>query len=195
MDTVEEILESLFDYYKVSNVSQLAEKMNTSQARISNWKVRNSVSAIKRQCRELNIYDEVFKSNSSIEENILEEEINNVYEIMIENTKYQLKPKIYLLFNGTINEKIYTFMSKNILLRVLEKLLKEEKTYPIKNAKSFLLEEIKNTDIKFYEKYKLEVLINIIKENLSDLECYTLIKYSEEIFNYKYKNYYFKFFG
>ncbi len=116
------------------------------------------------------------------------------YEILINNTKYQLKPKIYLLFSGTITEKIYTFISKNILIRTLEKLSNENKTHSIKNAKKFLINELERGTVKFYESQKLKVLISIIEENLSDLECYTLIKYSEEIFDYKYKNYYFKLF-
>ena len=60
VENVEDILEKLFVFYNASNVSQLSEKMNTPQTTISNWKVRNSVSAVKKKCRMLGIYNEIF---------------------------------------------------------------------------------------------------------------------------------------
>jgi len=59
------LIEKLLNFYKVSNVAELSTKINTSQKTISNWKIRNSVNAIKKKCRELDIYDEIF-SNSHI---------------------------------------------------------------------------------------------------------------------------------
>lgn len=60
VDNVEFLLEKLFNFYKVSTAAELSEKINTSQKTISNWKVRNSISAIKKKCRELGIYNEIF---------------------------------------------------------------------------------------------------------------------------------------
>ncbi len=60
VENVEKILEKLFEYYKAANAAELSERINTSQKTISNWKVRNSISAIKKKCRELGIYNEIF---------------------------------------------------------------------------------------------------------------------------------------
>lgn len=57
---INDIFEKLFAYYNVVNAVELSEKINTSQKTISNWKVRNSINAIKKKCRELEIYDEIF---------------------------------------------------------------------------------------------------------------------------------------
>lgn len=56
----EELIEKLFAYYRVSNVSELSRVIDSSQAVISNWKIRNSINAIKKKCRELGIYNEIF---------------------------------------------------------------------------------------------------------------------------------------
>lgn len=60
MSNIDLLLEKLLDYYEVSNLSELAKSLNTTPQNISKWKTRNSVSAIKKKCRELGIYDEIF---------------------------------------------------------------------------------------------------------------------------------------
>lgn len=63
MNNVIDILEKLFRHYKVRNVAELSEKIGITQATISNWKSRNSINAIKKKCRDLDIYNDIF-SNS-----------------------------------------------------------------------------------------------------------------------------------
>ena len=63
MTEVELTIEKLLRFYQVYNISDLANKMKITQATISNWKNRNSVNAIKKKCRELKIYDEIFGTN------------------------------------------------------------------------------------------------------------------------------------
>ncbi len=65
MENVENILERLYSFYNVTGASELSEKIDTTQQTISNWKKRNSVSAIKKKCRELGIYEDIF-GNSEI---------------------------------------------------------------------------------------------------------------------------------
>ena len=65
VENVEDILEKLFEYYNVGNAAELSEKIETSQKTISNWKIRNSINAIKKKCRELGIYNEIFKDIKS----------------------------------------------------------------------------------------------------------------------------------
>ena len=57
---INDIIDKLFDYFKVTSIQDLAEKMNVSQPTISKWKTRNAMSAIKKRCRELGIYNEIF---------------------------------------------------------------------------------------------------------------------------------------
>ena len=67
VENAEFLIEKLLNFYKVSNVAELSTKINTSQKTISNWKIRNSINAIKKRCRELGIYNEIFGDlNSSI---------------------------------------------------------------------------------------------------------------------------------
>lgn len=64
---INDIIDKLFDYFKVTSIQDLAEKMNVSQPTISKWKTRNAMSAIKKRCRELGIYNEIFGDlNSNI---------------------------------------------------------------------------------------------------------------------------------
>lgn len=67
VENAEFLIEKLLNFYKVSNVAELSTKINTSQKTISNWKIRNSINAIKKKCRELGIYNEIFGDlNSNI---------------------------------------------------------------------------------------------------------------------------------
>ena len=77
MEKVEDVLEILFQYYNVASVAQLSSKINTSQKTISNWKVRNSINAIKKKCRELGIYNEIFRD--------INKNINNLQGSNFEN--------------------------------------------------------------------------------------------------------------
>ena len=67
VENAEFLIDKLLNFYKVSNVAELSTKIDTSQKTISNWKIRNSINAIKKRCRELGIYNEIFGDlNSSI---------------------------------------------------------------------------------------------------------------------------------
>ena len=57
---IENIFDKLFDFYKVTSLVELSAKLNISQPALSHWKARSSVNAIKKKCRELKIYDEIF---------------------------------------------------------------------------------------------------------------------------------------
>ena len=61
------LIDKMLDYYSVVTYSELAIKINTTQQTISSWKQRNSVNAIKKKCKELGIYNEIFGDlNSNI---------------------------------------------------------------------------------------------------------------------------------
>ena len=65
MSEIEIIFEKLFDFYKVGNINSLSNALNSAPSTVSNWKQRNSISAIKKRCRELGIYNEIFGAGDS----------------------------------------------------------------------------------------------------------------------------------
>ncbi len=62
MDTAEDLIYLLFKYFKVNSNVDLAEIMRTTPQTITNWKGRNSIKAISNKCRELGIYNDIFKN-------------------------------------------------------------------------------------------------------------------------------------
>ena len=59
--------DKIFNFYNVSSIKELSEVINTGASTISNWKQRNSITALKKKCRELGIYNEIFGNlNSNI---------------------------------------------------------------------------------------------------------------------------------
>lgn len=66
---IDEIFDRLYDFYGVSTITDLAAKLKMSQPAITNWQRRNSISAIKKRCRELGIYKEIF-GNFDLNRNI-----------------------------------------------------------------------------------------------------------------------------
>ncbi len=57
---IEIIINKLINYFNVFSINELANKLDISQQAISKWKKNNSINAIKKRCRELEIYDEIF---------------------------------------------------------------------------------------------------------------------------------------
>lgn len=67
INQAELLIDKLLLHYNVSTYSDLALKLDTTQANISSWKIRNSINAIKNKCKELGIYNEIFGDlNSTI---------------------------------------------------------------------------------------------------------------------------------
>ncbi|MCG3679570.1 helix-turn-helix domain-containing protein [Aliarcobacter butzleri] len=69
MNEIELIFDKLYSYFNVATITELAQKLDMSQPAVTNWIRRNSISAIKKRCRELGIYNEIFgdlNSNTTI---------------------------------------------------------------------------------------------------------------------------------
>ncbi|MCT7468859.1 helix-turn-helix domain-containing protein [Aliarcobacter cryaerophilus] len=60
MFDAEAIIFKLLSYFQLDNNQELALKLGTTPQTISNWKTRNSISPLKKKCRELGIYNEIF---------------------------------------------------------------------------------------------------------------------------------------
>ncbi|MCG3671930.1 helix-turn-helix domain-containing protein [Aliarcobacter butzleri] len=60
---INDIFERLFNHFNTSTIRELSEKINMSESTISKWRQRESINAIKKKCRELGIYNEIFGDN------------------------------------------------------------------------------------------------------------------------------------
>ena len=73
------LIDKILDHYSVATYSELALKINTTQQTISSWKQRNSVNAIKKKCKELGIYNEIFGDlNSNINNQTIRDNHGNL---------------------------------------------------------------------------------------------------------------------
>ena len=77
MPDINKIIEKLMDFYGVSSNNALADKLNMRASSISSWKNKNSINAVKKKCRELNIYKDIFESEEILNKhNIKKAEVN-----------------------------------------------------------------------------------------------------------------------
>ncbi|MDN5045402.1 hypothetical protein O8C96_06745 [Aliarcobacter butzleri] len=60
MNEINLIFDRLFNFFNVSTITELAKKLEMSQPAVTNWQRRHSINAIKKRCRELGIYNEIF---------------------------------------------------------------------------------------------------------------------------------------
>ena len=60
VNTADYLIDLLLNHYDAYTISELAPKINTTQQTISSWKSRDAVNAIKKKCKELGIYNEIF---------------------------------------------------------------------------------------------------------------------------------------
>lgn len=160
MENVENILERLYSFYKVSGASELSEKINTTQQTISNWKKRNSISAIKKKCRELGIYNEIFKD--------FKEEI-------FKDLEYSDFDKIKTLKQQCKKYDIQTTTIKNLRLLYL---FQELEKYSNENLENKLKDILLNSNPLFNgldEKSKSIILENLEK-NIKEFEKENLIE-------------------
>ena len=125
MNEIEFYIEKLLNYFNVTTISDLAEVMEIKQSSISSWKIRNSISAIRKKCRELGIYKEIFG------------ELND-----FSNSNYNLNNHSSLIDNST-NKYISTqitnipdnlmFELNSLFSRITDENLKKEISYKIED--------------------------------------------------------------
>jgi predicted transcriptional regulator len=76
-ETAEELIKKLMVFYNVFSMHELATQIGISQPAISKWKKTNSISAIKKKCRELGIYNEIFGDINTNINNLQNSEFNS----------------------------------------------------------------------------------------------------------------------
>ena len=60
MYDTDHIFNKLFNYFEVDTIKDLSDKIDISQSTVSKWKQRSSFTGLKKKCRELGIYSEIF---------------------------------------------------------------------------------------------------------------------------------------
>src|SRR5574344_1431433 len=136
MNEIEFYIEKLLNYFNVTTISDLAEVMEIKQSSISSWKIRNSISAIRKKCRELGIYKEIFG------------ELND-----FSNSSYNIDNNSSLIDNST-NKAIYNQTTNipqnlilelsNLFLRVTNEEQKRELSYKIEDFVCELKKELRS---------------------------------------------------
>ena len=108
MNEANNAINKLFDFFETNSTSELADKIKVSQPTISKWKNRNSINAIKKKCRELGIYDEIFdNSNQQIVHNNFGQNAQNVDGDQNFNSD-STKKNYDIKFNDSIQKRLLT---------------------------------------------------------------------------------------
>lgn len=62
MNLADDIINKLFKYYDVTTIKELSPKINTPASTISDWKQRGAINPLRKKCKELEIYEEIFEN-------------------------------------------------------------------------------------------------------------------------------------
>jgi len=102
--------------------------------------------------------------------------------LFIEYIKYNLPTKIDAIKGEGIIDRLNRLIPRKIFISILEDLRNEEdiELYQRK-SKKFLIDRIKGYEAYLHEGPSKKQLVGIIEKTLSNIECYVLIKYHEEI--------------
>ncbi|MCT7547288.1 hypothetical protein N5U18_02205 [Aliarcobacter butzleri] len=108
----EDFIYKLYSFFHVNNNLDLAIKLDTTPQTISNWKSRNSINAIKKKCRELGIYpeifkDEILKSEAFVSQALKQKEENERRNSIDEDTMFHI-------------QNLFTIAKKKDLLKELK---------------------------------------------------------------------------
>lgn len=125
-------------YFNVFSMHELATKLEISQPAISKWKKNNSVIAIKKRCRELGIYDEIF---GDIDNKILEtlniEQQNEIKNSIDEDTMFHIQNLFTIAKRKNLLKELKTELSMMYL-----KYSTYDKDSKIENEKNILNDNI-----------------------------------------------------
>lgn len=139
---VNDIFERLFNYFSVSTIRELSDKINMSESTVSKWRQRESINSIKKKCRELGIYNEIFNENVNFH--------NSNNSISGQSSLIDLSDnKSISLLDNNVNNNI----PPSIIIEI-----------------NSLFERIKNRDKDFIKEvtYKIEDFISDLKKTIRD---------------------------
>lgn len=143
-ENAEKLIEKLMSFFNVFSLHELADKLGISQPAISKWKKANSIMAIKKKCRELGIYNQIFEDlNSNTIINITSE-VNQATkeknEIDIDETTLLLFKEAYQKAKDSDNIK-----GLRVYLMDFDQQIKPIDTITLNEFKNILDETLKNS--------------------------------------------------
>ncbi|MFW3399245.1 hypothetical protein [Aliarcobacter butzleri] len=142
MNEIELIFDKLYSHFNVATITELAQRLDMSQPAVTNWLRRNSISAIKKRCRELGIYNEIFGDlngtiNISLE---LNQALKDISKIDIDETTLFLFKEAYQKAKDNNNLK-----GLRVYLMDFDQEPKVVDTITLNDFKNILNETLKNT--------------------------------------------------
>jgi hypothetical protein len=125
---------------------------------------------------------EEFLETGSIRKLETEKFKNFVDPLFIEYVKFNLPSKMDKIRGEGLIMRLNRLIPNHILTTILEE-IKEDKDIELHQDKSkkFLIDRIKGYAASFEKKLSQKQLIDLIDKNFSNIECYALIKYYDEI--------------
>lgn len=192
---IHDVFDRLFDFYKINSLVELSTIFGISQPALSQWKSRNSISAVKKKCRELGIYDKIFQEkNIHNEENSQQKNINfneNYYDLENEdNDNYYIKlnrkiEEITSNLNSlTIDEKIidkptFDLFKESYFMAINSDDLKELRIHIMEYTfKYYFFNFIESKKEKKFEKFLFSLNQLVIDEKIIDKPTFDLFKES-----------------
>lgn len=122
----ETLIKKLSNYYEVTTLTELANKLKTTQSTISGWKSRNAIGSIIEKVLEIdeNALYFVFKVDSKIETTVSE-------ELLFNSIKFRISSRINEDFNNFQNELILfsEILSKIVSVYTREDLIQKIKSF------------------------------------------------------------------
>lgn len=137
----ETLIKRLSNYYEVTTLTELANKLKTTQSTISGWKSRNAIGSIIDKVLEIdeNALYFVFKVDSKIETTVSE-------ELLFNSIKFRISSRINEDFHNFQNELILfsEILSKIVSVYTREDLIQKIKSFNLHLCKKVFLEKHKN---------------------------------------------------
>lgn len=137
----ETLIKKLSNYYEVTTLTELANKLKTTQSTISGWKSRNAIGSIIEKVLEIdeNALYFVFKVDSKIETTVSE-------ELLFNSIKFRISSRINEDFHNFQNELILfgEILSKIVSVYTREDLIQKIKSFNSHLCKKVFLEKHKN---------------------------------------------------
>ena len=137
----ETLIKKLSNYYEVTTLTELANKLKTTQSTIRGWKSRNAIGSIIDKVLEIdeNALYFVFKVDSKIETTVSE-------ELLFNSIKFRISSRINEDFNNFQNELILfsEILSKIVSVYTREDLIQKIKSFNLHLCKKVFLEKHKN---------------------------------------------------
>ena len=122
----ETLIKKLSNYYEVTTLTELANKLKTTQSTISGWKSRNAIGSIIDKVLEIdeNALYFVFKVDSKIETTVSE-------ELLFNSIKFRISSRINEDFHNFQNELILfsEILSKIVSVYTREDLIQKIKSF------------------------------------------------------------------